>query len=73
MSICTKKAWASEASAKRKLTEIRKRRDRHRGAMRVEVRHYRCPDCSAWHLTSHVADYTLPSQRRPLRVLEMAE
>lgn len=69
MAVCNKRAWANEHAAKRKLSEIRRRRDRSRKATKVEVRAYRCPDCRRWHVTSHEADYVLDSSRRPLRVI----
>ncbi len=73
MATCGKRSWSNAHAARRKLAEIRKRRDRHPGHWKVEVRAYRCPDCKRWHVTSHQADYVLPSQRRPLRVIESAE
>ena len=67
MAVCIKKAWATERSARRNLTEIRRKRDRSRHGAKVEVRTYRCPACSAWHVTSAEAEYVLPSTRRRLR------
>jgi len=70
---CDKRGWANEHSARRKLTEIRRKRDRCQAARKVEVRAYQCPHCQHWHLTSHTEDYTLPSRRRPLKVYQEAE
>ena len=73
MALCDKKSWASERSARRKLAEIRAKRDRCRKARRFEVRAYQCPICRQWHLTSDVADYVLPSSRRRLRDVEIVD
>lgn len=73
MANCIKKTWANESAAKRKLTEIRKKRDRNPGRWKVEVRVYQCPFCSGWHATSRDVDYVPPRQHRPLRTIEDAE
>lgn len=58
MTECTKRRYATEASAHRKLTELRRRR-RSQRAGKVEDHAFHCPHCRAWHLSSDPLDKRL--------------
>lgn len=58
MTECTKRRYATEASAHRKLTELRRRR-RSQRAVKVEDHAFHCPHCRAWHLSSDPLDKRL--------------
>ena len=50
---CTKRRYASERSARRKLRELKRIRARHHQLNeKCERRVYQCRDCRSWHLTS---------------------
>src|SRR6185312_15427114 len=58
MTECIKRRYATEASAHRKLTELRRRR-RSQRAVKVEDHAFHCPHCLAWHLSSDPLDKRL--------------
>jgi hypothetical protein len=56
--ICDKYGFPTERAARRQLAEIRRQKPGHPGRVKGKkpMRHYKCPVCELWHLTSSTTD-----------------